>query len=339
MRTFFETWHQDVAVLNGFEVRSITHERCRKILMTGSADGLDDWPTVLAAHGSSDLLLPHLVIAGPAFSNRYTSRVVRVGTAGQLPELLDGSALERSLQGVALPSQELEALQDAYLADRLSTVSAAAGRGREARLLDQYLATLDQLSALSTYADQLDLSPEDGGCSRDLTNDAKAILDTFELGVSRCGMVQHNGWCDSSWDTHEGNDFQSVHYEELFAYLVDILDELSSRTGPDGASLMDTTTVVVMSEMGRHPQLNAYGGKDHWTFTSAMLLGAGVRGGQVLGGLDENATGLPFDLATGELHDDGVVPLASNLGATLLALGDVDPADYVLDEPIGALMS
>ncbi len=339
VRTFFERWHEDLAVLNGFEVRSVTHERCRKILMTGSADGQDDWPTLLAAHGSTELVLPHIVVSGPAYSNRHSAKIVRVGSAGQLPELLDGTALERSTQAVAPPSGDLGALQDAFLREQLETLGSAAGRGRESALIQGYVGALDQLAATAEYTDALDLVPSYGGCSRDLTNDAKAVLDTFELGLSRCGMIQHNGWCDSSWDTHDANDAQTLHFEELFGYLSAILEDLETRTGPDGDALARSTTVVVISEMGRHPQLNSYGGKDHWTFTSAMLLGAGIRGGQVVGSLDDNGTGVPIDLTSGEPSGSGTVPLASHLGATLLALGDVDPAEHLDESPIQALLS
>jgi len=85
----------------------------------------------------------------------------------------------------------------------------------------------------------------------------------------------------------------------------------------------------VLSEMGRHPQINDSGGRDHWTYTSAMLLGAGVRGGQVIGELDEDFQGRPVDLVTGEARDDGTGLVPGHLGATLLALGGVDPGDVL----------
>jgi hypothetical protein len=86
--------------------------------------------------------------------------------------------------------------------------------------------------------------------------------------------------------------------------------------------------VVVLSEMGRHPQENLQAGKDHWTFTSAMLVGPGVAGGRVYGGFDDYAMGRPVDLASGQPHDGGEALTGAHLGATLLALGDVDPAPH-----------
>jgi uncharacterized protein (DUF1501 family) len=53
---------------------------------------------------------------------------------------------------------------------------------------------------------------------------------------------------------------------------------------------LDETLVVVMSDFGRTPKINANGGRDHWTFCySAMLAGAGIQGGAVYGASDSQA--------------------------------------------------
>ena len=59
--------------------------------------------------------------------------------------------------------------------------------------------------------------------------------------------------------------------------------------------------------MGRHPQINASQGRDHWTYTSALLIGSGIHGGLVIGAMDENFLGLPVDLSTGELTEPGTL--------------------------------
>jgi uncharacterized protein (DUF1501 family) len=92
--------------------------------------------------------------------------------------------------------------------------------------------------------------------------------------------------------------------------------------------------------MGRFPTLNTTGGKDHWNFTSALLIGAGVAGGRAIGGYDDALKGRDVDLASGDVRD-GATPMHSgHLGATLLALGDVDPAEFVVDaSPITAALA
>jgi len=336
---FFEEYASRACVINGLEVRSVTHERCRQLVMTGSSSGGDDWPSLLASHSIDSRLIPHIVVAGPAYTARYTGSVVRVGDSGQLPDLLDGAAILSAELPVALPPPGVESLTDAFMAQRLERRIELPDSSQRGRYLSQYAESLQRADLLAPYTDQLDLTSK-LGCRRDNVADAGIIFDMFELGLARCGMIEDNGSCSAGWDTHEGNRMQDWHYEELFASLSGIMAELDSRPGEYSDRLADEVTIVVFSEMGRHPLLNSKGGKEHWTYTSAMLLGAGVRGGQSLGGLDSNGLGLPIDLTTGAESSSGTALTGTSLGATLLAMGDMDPSEFLFDvQPISAAIS
>ena len=328
--SFFEAYGDRCCVVNGMEVRSITHERCRRILLTGAGDGgRDDWGAILAGHSQlPDKMLPHLIMAGTSFTDRYIADVVRVGDNGQLPELIDASALERSTLPVSVPSSELEALEDAFLRERVAEVANGAAPDRSLAFAERYGAVLDQMQRVQSASD-LDLSSGYDGCNRHLGWDASVIFNCMEQGLTRCGMVRSDGVCDFGWDSHSQLHLQDMHYESLFAYLSGILEDLDSRTSHTGNPLADEVTIVLVSEMGRHPRINSANGRDHWTYTSFMLLGSGIRGGQVIGGLTDEFIGRPVDLATGETTDSGVSLVPKHLGATLLALGDVDPEQYV----------
>jgi hypothetical protein len=67
------------------------------------------------------------------------------------------------------------------------------------------------------------------------------------------------------------------------------------------------------------------------------MLGAGITGGRVIGGHDETFGGRAIDPRTGALDAAGVVPTAQMLGASLLALGDVDPEAWDREAPTLAL--
>jgi uncharacterized protein (DUF1501 family) len=183
----------------------------------------------------------------------------------------------------------------------------------------------------------------DGGRSRadrSTASDAMIALDCFERGITRCAAVRNSGWLGAGWDTHTDDGLQEKHFEQLFGSINAILADLDARTATDGSRLSEQVTIVVMSEMGRAPKLNARGGRDHGRFTSAMLVGSGIRGGQVVGEMDESFRGRPVDLASGEATDAGTLLAPGHLGATLLALGDVAPASAGLAErPIEAVLA
>lgn len=111
------------------------------------------------------------------------------------------------------------------------------------------------------------------------------------------------------WDMHNGITAgmrgQMPPLDQALATLIRDLD----RTG-----LLKTTLVMVSSEFGRTPKINATAGRDHWPKVfSVMLAGGGIKGGLIYG--TSNATASepeedpvePGDLATTIYHQLGIV--------------------------------
>lgn len=328
---FFAQYGDRTCVVNGIEVRSVTHERCARIMMTGSAEGnTDDWGAILAGRAESRQLLPYFVLSGTAFTAQYSSRVVRVGASGQLEALISGEILEQATQRFPVPSSGRDALVDAVVRRRMA--EKASGNA----VVTAAASALDDAAALEAYASRLQISGyKPGGCYG-LANHMAAVFDVFELGLARTALVEYRGWCSEGWDTHADNVRQGLHFDELFEYLGKALADLDGRSSVDGGALADETVVVVLSEMGRTPQLNGGGGRDHWTFTSAMVIGPGVAGGRVVGGFDDSGYGAATDFASGDVMAEGPGISAANFGATLMALGDVDPGETL---PVTAVLA
>jgi hypothetical protein len=81
------------------------------------------------------------------------------------------------------------------------------------------------------------------------------------------------------WDTHSGN-FARVND------LCGVLDPAWSTLMTDlrDRGMLDSTLIVWMGEFGRTPAINDTTGRDHWASGwSAVLGGAGIKGGQVIG--------------------------------------------------------
>jgi uncharacterized protein (DUF1501 family) len=82
--------------------------------------------------------------------------------------------------------------------------------------------------------------------------------------------------------------------------------------------------VVVVSEMGRIPQINGSNGKDHWAYTSALLFGPGITQNRVIGGFDEGFNGRAIDFRSGDVTERGTTISSNNFCASLLNLAGVD---------------
>ena len=90
---------------------------------------------------------------------------------------------------------------------------------------------------------------------------------------------------DNSWDTHSNNfGWLRGALPTLDATYSALLEDLTNN------GLLDETLVVLMSDMGRTPQINAGAGRDHWTYAyTVVFAGAGIRGGTVCGASDAHA--------------------------------------------------
>jgi hypothetical protein len=85
-----------------------------------------------------------------------------------------------------------------------------------------------------------------------------------------------------AWDTH------SYHYRSIEPQMPDfdkafagLIRDLETR------GLLDSTLVMVTSEFGRTPKVNAGGGRDHWPRVfSIVLAGGGIKRGQIYGSSD-----------------------------------------------------
>ena len=97
------------------------------------------------------------------------------------------------------------------------------------------------------------------------------------------------------WDSH-GENFALVrdHGAKLDQALSALIDDLAAR------GMLDDVTIAVWGEFGRTPKINPQAGRDHWPqVSSAVLIGGGLRTGQVIGAtnrLGEHATERPVHM-------------------------------------------
>lgn len=330
----FFTAHADrMLVANGMLVRSIAHEICTMIAMTGSTSGFaPDWPAIIASAASDRYTLPHLVLGGPSFPGELGVAVARSGGNGQLEGLLSGDIIDRSDTPVSGLSQPAQGTIDRYLLRRAAARAAAGGGDADSAMVTALSDAMQKAVALKDYRYVMDFT---GGT--DLSSQASVAVDALQVGLSRCVSLGYLG----NWDTHVENDAgQSPLFESLFLGLGQLMSLLVSTPGSAGGTLADETVVVVLSEMGRTPELNPAGGKDHWPYTSAMIVGPNFTTGRVVGGFDDGYYGKTIDLGTGEEDSGGRLLSAEALGATLLAAADIDPHEHIMDaDPITGILA
>jgi hypothetical protein len=328
---FLQTYYDRTLLINGVLVPSIAHEICTMLAMTGTSQGTaPDWPTILGEHERDQYTLPSLVVRGPSFPGPYVEAVARTGAQQQLDNLISGNALLQSDMPVTQLRAPSERIIDRYMMRRARSEAANARTLQSEILHEGYENSLQKLGDLKDLQYSMDFT---GGVL--LADQSEVAIQALSMGVSRTITLS----AGNTWDTHGNNDaLQSPLWESMFSGLSQLMALLERTPGETTETLAGETTIVVLSEMGRTPNLNAQNGKDHWPITSWMLIGPSITGNRVVGGYDDNYYGLPIDPHTGETNSNGQVLSAEAVGATLLQMGGVDPAPYIRGvEPLTGL--
>jgi uncharacterized protein (DUF1501 family) len=310
---FFSKWASRTAVVNGFGTRSTSHTQSMQLTLTGYLDPTRaDFAVMSAHHNGGDLPLPHLLLSGDSFGGNFAGLSGRLG--GQMRQAFaydttsDGR-LAVSGVGEAYVQQALE--YDRLLAEARS--EAVTGK------LAAYADANGRADRLARLASSLNINNGSG------TALGTSLAQAFRSGMTTSVTLSAGG----GFDTHSDNTQQNGRYEQVFSRLDGVVSQLAVEPGVAAPSMLDETTLVLMSEFARTPLLNGDNGKDHHPWNSMLVVGKNVRGGSSVGRSDSEQNGVKVNLATGQPDDTGVVLDVTNVVAGILTVMGANPSEYL----------
>ena len=338
--------HADrLAVVRGMSMDTLTHEVGRRRFITGKPPaGLQakgsSMATVLAAQIGNEVPIPNLSVGVESYNEDLPS----YASAIRVTSVTD---LVRALKpGVAtLGTAERTAVNELLAEYRGCTESRRRARGYESNdaaldLVSRGLsATFDfaapgmaPIRARYGMANPPDMA----------SGEAQAAMAVSALtsGISRVVSIEVARDIDAhgpTWASSHGPDI-----ERGFNIIASMIEDLAARqykTTSD--SWLDHTTILVFSEFGRTALINSSSGRDHALTNACVLLGAGIRGGQVLGrSSDIGMAPMASNLQTGQVESGGTIIKPEHVHRALLA--SVGIAEDIVDlraQPLSALLT
>jgi len=154
-------------------------------------------------------------------------------------------------------------------------------------------------------------------------------LVTANLGT-RYIMITLGGW-DNHQNIYQPNLGIYRPARQLDAALGNLIADLATIPGANGASKLDETLIVAKGEFGRTvgPLTNQLG-RDHYFVHSALFAGGGVRGGKVIGSTTSDGR---FIENPGWSGDRGVAP--EDIAATIYSALGINYTTVRRDDPLG----
>lgn len=323
VESFFREWGSMTAVVNGMAVRSIVHEECVEQVLTGvSLEQKPDIGAVIANRSDSNTIVPYLTLGGQAQPRELAALAAELGLTNQLPSLVVPSLTypkpgsKAPHKGLGLDSSEQKAVQQ-YLKGRALTFQKLHGdKGRNGQRFTDYQTSVGRADKMSAFFQKSTLA-EPRVVFR-FSEKYPLVVQVLKENFSKVAFLQTDGW-----DTHSNVQQQEGMFNDLFEGLNGLMKELSKQ------KILDKTLVLVLSEMGRTPKRNKDKGKDHWPFTSAMLIGKQVRGGRMYGHTNKEVKPLPLDLSTGRTVASGGTDLRTvHLLASVMEMMGIDPVNH-----------
>lgn len=153
-------------------------------------------------------------------------------------------------------------------------------------------------------------------------------LEAIRLDKARyLSVVAHPNLLDTHLDNLRLQRKQTLPTLEEVATFLRLLGETRNAFGP----LIEQTTVMICTEMGRFSRLNNQHGKDHWPENSWLFAGRGIKrrpGGLTIGATDEQRRARPIDVKTGAPAPNGKPVFVQSAFATLIKAAGLDPGEY-----------
>ncbi|MCC6508026.1 MAG: DUF1501 domain-containing protein [Pirellulaceae bacterium] len=206
---------------------------------------------------------------------------------------------------------------------------------RDSTPIHAYSTTFDQANVLMQRREIFDLSQESPVAhelygKHDFGQNCLLARRLLQSGVS-CVRVTH-----FDWDAHQDNFYwHQIRCAEFDRTLVTLLDDLEQR------GMLEHTLVVISGEMGRTPQINNLGGRDHWGKAwSVAMAGCGVKPGLVYGSTNETGNEVKDDVVTlGDLFHTYLTALGIDSSGKYEIDGQTNPIADPAAKPISALLA
>ena len=267
--SFFETWADQMTILNGVWTESAGHRSGARLAASGRLmEGYPSLWAMIARNNGLNQSMPYLTGSGASYST-----AMGLTSPTRLSDL-------SNFEQIALPNQVTANNSETFYSEEEFDWLNAARAARMERLIakeqrSHLRARLEQIE--KSQSGQVDLlafqnawalgpsialpvsNNNNSGALR-LFDSGLQTLIGWELGLTAAGSLGHG-----SFDTHNQHD--ALHPNALQNLLLGvhwILQEAEIRGVP--------VMMVITSEFGRTATYNAAEGKDHWPVTSWMLL-------------------------------------------------------------------
>lgn len=324
-QNFFEKFHSRLLVLNGVDQQTNNHDGGSRYTWSGKLeDGNPPLAAIIAAALAPGRPLGFLSNGGYENTQGIVplTRVNDLGTITRIayPNRPD-PANAMSHYHSADTAARIQAAQNA----RLTALTAGQSLPVYQDSMRQLLTTRGGGNLLERMTMFLPTNAEIQAASNPIYRQGMVALAAYQAGVTAAANLDVGGF-----DTHGDHDNAQG---TALGRLLKGVDQLMDRI--DMLGLTDRVTLMIGSDFGRTPFYNPQRGKDHWSVTSVMMMGAGIPGDRVVGASDDQFRARGLDFGTLQVSDSSDHKLnPKSIHMALRRLAGVEASEAARQFPI-----
>lgn len=266
---FAEKHYEKMLVINGIDTQTNGHDSGRRHVGSGKLqEGFPAFGALVAAEYGRGL--PMGFITNGFYDNTAgTTPRTRVGNIRAFERIAEYNNIDPGSDRFFHTEETMKRIEMAQRS-RIEAMRSTATLPK----LEKSIGTLHLArSSDNVLARLLDYLPEDRP-NNGLQRQAQLAIAAYKAGACVSAVLSQGGF-----DTHGNHDNNHIPRLDSLFQGVDYIWEEAERQG-----VADRVVVVVGSDFGRTPGYNMNDGKDHWSVTSMILMGAGIEGNRTIGG-------------------------------------------------------
>jgi len=273
-QAFFDKHYQRLLVINGIDTATNGHDSGTRHTWSGRlAEGHPAFAALGAASLGSDRPLAFISNGGYDQTMGLVAPT-RTGNTGVMARIAHPNRIDPNDENSGYLSGET------FARIRRTQAERSAAKLATERLPVRKTARSELILARSSDNDIKRLTEHLGNL--DNSNNRLRRQSQLAIAAYKAGIAVSANLSVGGFDTHGNHDDRQFPRLRELLEGVDFLLEEAERQ-----DVADKVVVMVASDFGRTPSYNAQNGKDHWSITSAMLIGEGIRGDRVVGHTDE----------------------------------------------------
>ncbi|MCX4246133.1 DUF1501 domain-containing protein [Paraliomyxa miuraensis] len=320
--TFFQKYYDRLLVVNNIDMQTNGHDQGNRHTWSGRLS--EGYPSMAAFMAGA---------YGPEMPLAFLSFGAYSETAGIVARTRSGNI--NVLQRLAYPSRmnpddENSEFHSAVASEYL----VRAQKDREVALLErqnlprirQAMSTLFTSRAGSNELRKLQEYLPETFSDNPIGEQAQLAIAAFRAGVCVSANLSTGGF-----DTHGNNDDGQTNALTRLLEGIDV-----ALTEAEAQGVADRVFIAVGSDFGRTPGYNDGNGKDHWSVSSMMFIGAGVPGNRVIGETTDrhNLKGMNLDNLTVNDTPDAPRLRPGNVCQAIRRLSGLDQSELSAMFPI-----